>query len=143
METHATHAGKMRASGSKNPTLNNMTRPAAIPRRTNHLGNAPVRRPIVDDTSMNAPAIFTANPKKRVFASAAPNRSAIEPAGRESKRLAATAALAAAPAANSIATNSRPLARKTVAKSWSSSRPMRRRSAARSHVNAIPENGMR
>ena len=62
METHATHAGKMRASGSKNPTLKSMTRPATMPTTTNQRGNAPVRRPMVDDTSMNAPAIFTANP---------------------------------------------------------------------------------
>ena len=77
------------------------------------------------------------------MASDAPNRKAIEPAAVLPNRTAVTAALAAAPAANSMATNSRPVARKTVAKSWSSSRPTRRRRAARNQVKAIPENGMR
>ena len=60
IDTIATHAGKISASGSKKPTLKSMTSPAAMPRRMSQRGKAPVRRPMVDDTSMNAPAIFTA-----------------------------------------------------------------------------------
>ncbi len=54
-----------------------------------------------------------------------------------------TTAVTVASAANSIAMNSSPLPRKTVAKNWSSLRPIRRRMTARNHRKAMPEKGTR
>src|SRR6516165_5614224 len=48
-----------------------------------------------------------------------------------------------APAANSIARNSRPLPRNTVAKNWSSRLPKRSRKTPMNHKKASPANGTR
>ena len=93
---------------------------------------------------MNTPAVRAAYTYRNAYVSASENCRICPVGGPPDPRTSARTAIAVAQAAavNSIATNNKPLPRKTVEKKRSSRSPILSRTTPMNHRNAIPAKGI-